>query len=226
MNPFKMAAMVALFAVGAAQAQTSQTNLVQNLSIQLSAVEQAGPVAVPLSDRIWEQRPGNPFPPLISVAVTVDTRQIIQSLGAATTNTFSSGSKLFFITPMDGSTPFIQVRDGSATVDVTKFFSLQTMSEVIRNSSIRQNSTRVTETDSSIRQLALRNSSGYPALAVQFVVSGFATVTSTSPDGIAFQPRDTFINASGTGTNSGQYLVLHGFIRLFGTRLEVVTTGG
>jgi hypothetical protein len=253
MKELKLAAMATLLTVLAAQAQTSQTNVVQNLSIQLSGVEQVTPVAVPQIVPGSVHTNGGPILLLPSAAaVRVDTRQVIQALGLATSNTFSSTGRLVVVTPLGGGVSSIQVRDGSNTVDVTGFFLHQQLSNVVSNSFPKWKFGNVTETEFSIQEFALQDSSGHPALGLHFNISGFATETTgnichvqllpilppthagksclgtgaSSNIGNGVQHSDLNINGSGTGDRNGSLLILQGFINVFGNTLEVVATGG
>jgi hypothetical protein len=103
MNIVKLAAMAALISLGVSQARADQTNVVQNIGIQFRGVQPGGPVT-------------NQFTVTTGIApAKIDTRQVIQALGAGTANTFSGRARLVLVTPLGGGFSSIQVRDVNTT---------------------------------------------------------------------------------------------------------------
>src|ERR1017187_10574877 len=85
-----MAAMAALISLGVPQAHALQTNVVQGLSILLGGVQPGGPV----TNRSSITRG--------IASARIETRQVIQALGAATVKTFSQQARLVIVTPLGG----------------------------------------------------------------------------------------------------------------------------
>src|SRR6476646_6605867 len=103
----KLSALAALFVVAAVRTNADTTNLVQDVSVQLTGFSQ-----------------GAPRTNSTTITVGVDTTSIgnarvIAALGASTGNAFSTGARLVSVTPVAGGDSSVQVRDGSNTVDVT-----------------------------------------------------------------------------------------------------------
>ena len=208
----RLAAMATLLSAAVVQAQTYQTNLVQNLGIQIFGVKQGG-----------TSTNGNLVFTSADMA-RVDTRQVIQALAAATANSFSSTGRLVLVTPLGGGNAAVQVRDGSTTVDVTSFFLLQPLSGSVTGSLLNTRTGRSVRTVYSIQRFALQDSDGFPALMLHFDVNGMAAQTSTinvngGPGG------DLNSNVAGTGDRNGNLLVLQGSINAFGHTVEVVLSG-
>jgi len=203
----KAALMSVLLSLGIPQARADQTNVVQNLSIQLWGVQPGGSV----TNR-------NVVTTGIGPAV-VSNRQIIQALGTATGNSFSPPARLVIVTPYGGGDSLVQVRDGSKQVDVTGFFSHQQLSAVLSGSQSNMKSHGVVSLDYSIQRFALHDVAGLPGLGLHFDMSGFTSETSANrPDGVG----DLQIDCAGSGDAGGNLLILHGDVEVRGDRLEVV----
>jgi len=215
MKTLKIAVLAGVVMVGVIQAQAgTQTNLVQNLSVQLFGVSQGGSFS------------GGGITGTNVNSVRVDTRQVIQALGTATFNTFSSfGSRLVVVTPVDGSSESrIQVRDGTnAPVDVTDFFNFQEVSDAVNGSVASTRPARSTTVSYVISRCVLQDANG-STLPLHFDVNGFTTINSSTG---FFGPQGptTDANVSGAGDRNGKLLILQGSIEIFGRQLEVVTTG-
>jgi hypothetical protein len=209
MKALKLAALTALLAtLSVAHSFADQTNLVQNLQIQLLGVSQGG---------TWS----NSNVTVTSANFTgVDTRRVIAALGAATGNSFGRGSALVLVTPLDGSPVLVQVRDGATSVDVTGFFVKEQLSDSVESSVHTRRNGRSFATVYNIQRLALQDSAGYPALNLHFDVRGFAVQNS------AGQGSYLTINASGSGDRNGNLLILQGNINVRGGTIEVVPSGG
>lgn len=201
-------ALLALALAWAGQVHAQNTNLVQNLSIQLFGYAQGG----------VSKFPGTVVTNLN--AVRVDTRQVIQALATATANSFSSTSKLVVVTPLGGGAPSVQVRDGSQNpVDVSQFFVLETTSGSVNGSVVSTKSGRGTGVSYEVIHVALQDAWG-TSLNLHFDVSGIATSTSNiSPTDPQLPQIDA--NVSGAGDRNGNLLILQGSIDIFGRTLEV-----
>jgi len=193
--------MAALLVLGA-QAYADQTNVVQNLNIRLTGLEQGRTI-----DNFRYQAT------LVDV-VRVDTRRVIEALGAATGNTFVFGSKLVVVTPANGSASRIEVRDGTNKVDVTTFFAHTDLSDAVHSSLLDKRNGRFSSTMYNIQHFALRDSS--VPINLHFEVSGFA-VEEVNPWGTRLE-----IEASGAGDRNGDLLILRGSISVGSGQSEVV----
>jgi len=209
MKAVKTAALAAALLLAAARSQADQTNLVQNLGIQLMGVMQG---------RTFTN--GN-FVVTSARYVPVDSRRIIAALGNATANTFSPTSRLAVVTPLAGGFASIQVRDGATAVDVTGFFVHENLSDIVHSAYSTGRGHRSVSTDYNLQRLALQDSGG-SSLSLHFDVRGFATDTSfgDAPGGVLD------IRASGTGDREGSLLILQGDIVVRGQTLEVVSDSG
>jgi len=203
-----------LLALGAAQAQAQPTtNVVQTINIQLFGIEQGRTVTN-----------GGVVSKAVDV-VRVDSRRVIQELGRSTQNSFSAFARLVLVTPLGGGAPAIQVRSGTAVVDVTDFFVLQPLSDSVESSQKNLRRGIIVETDYFIQRIALQNSGAFPALGLHFDVNGFATQVAVtganSPLGAGLD-----VGVSGSGDRNGSLLILQGSIGVFGHALEVVEDDG
>ena len=205
-------AVVALAAVAQVQA-AQQTNVVQNLSIQLFGVSQGGSFSF-----------GGTSGTNVN-SVRVDTRQVIQALANATANSFSSTSRLVVVTPIDGGDSRIQVRDGSnPPVDVTDFLIFQELSGSVDGSVTTTRPPRTTTVSYVIARFALQDADGQ-TLPLHFDVNGFTTINSSTGGFGGRQGSSTDANVSGSGDRKGNLLILQGSVDIFGRSLEVVETG-
>jgi hypothetical protein len=210
MKAAKLAILTAIMTLAVARSYADQTNLVQNLSIQLLGVAQGRSVtngSYVMSTANW---------------VSVDTRRVIAALGAATLNTFSPTSRLAVITPLEGGFSSIQVRDGNLQVDVTGFFAQEQLSDTIRSAYFNRRPPRAVTVDYSIQRLTLQDSEGSAPLTLHFDVRGFAVETSSNRG----PGSELNVNASGAGDRNGNLLILQGSITVRGGTLEVIPGGG
>jgi hypothetical protein len=208
MNTFKRAVLAVIALVCASQVHAQTTNLVQELGIQLFGFSQGGVTHF-----------GSTVETNVNI-VRVDTRQIIQALGVATLNSFSSTSKLVVVSPLDGGTPSVQVRDGNKTpVDVTDFVVLQAVTGSINNSVFNTKTGRGSIVSYEIARFALQDADGV-TLNLHFDVSGIATSNSTTP---MFGPQNSTVdaNVSGGGDSKGNLIIFQGSVSIFGRTLEV-----
>gem|GEM_PF-7089180 len=191
----------------AASVRADQTNLVQNVGLQLYGIQQG--TNTTRNNTVMNN----------VVIVPLETRRVIQALAVASGNTFSSTSKLVMVTALGNGAQSFQVRDGATTVDVSSYLSLQQTSGSVQASFTKRNGGTL-QTTYSINRLVLRDGGGLVALPFHFDVSGFASETSQNG-----MPGDEFVGADGVGDAGGNLMILQGSIRLFGHTLEVVAGG-
>lgn len=210
MKALKLTTLTIFFGLAVAQSYADQTNVVQNVSIQLFGVRQGGTYT------------NRGFVITSADVARVDARRVIAALGAATMNSFSSTSRLVVVTPLGGGASSFQVRDGGNAVDVTGFFTYEQLSDSVQDSFLNTRTGRSFSTDYSIQRLALHDAEGCPALTLSFDVRGFATVSSTNGG----QSSEVRIEAAGTGNRGEDLLIIQGTINVRGRMLEIVPDGG
>jgi hypothetical protein len=210
MKVLRLAAFAALITVAVAPSYGDQTNVVQDLGIQLWGLTQGGTYT------------NRNFVVTSVDTVRVNTRRVIEALAAATGSSLSSTSKLVVVTPLGGGAASIQIRDGSTTVDVTGFFAFESLSGSVESSTLNTRTRRSLTTDYSIQRLALQDNGNSPALTVHFDVRGVATENSMNGG----QTSNLDIEASGAGDRNGNLLIIQGNISIYGGTLEVVPGGG
>jgi hypothetical protein len=203
----KLLTFITLLALGAVQARADQSNLVQDLSIQITGLKQGGTTTNRNSIAT-----GVDF-------VAVGTRQVIDALGAAVGSSFSRSARLVMVTPLAGGYPTFQVRDGNNMVEVSSFFTYE-QSDSVGTSVVNLRTGRATSSQYNIQRLALTDPGNFTPLTLHFDLRGLATGTSTSP---ANYPGDneTDIDATGAGDRNGNLLILQGTIRIRGNTIEV-----
>jgi hypothetical protein len=204
MKTSKLAAIAAVFALAIAQSPADQTNLVQNLRIQLFGLSQGatstnGNIVVTAAN-----------------SVAIDTRRVIAALAASTGNSFSITSRLVVVTPLGGGPAAVQVRDGSNVVDVSSFLIDQSLSGSVESSFLNKRTGRSFGFSYSVLRFALQDSQGLPPLSLHFDVSGVAVDSSFGQGG------NTSVNVSGAGDRNGALVIFQGSIELRGQTLEVV----
>jgi len=211
MKTLKLAVLAVASLIGVAQVRAQQTNVVQNLGIQLYGVSQGGSFSN-----------GTAVGTNVNF-VRIDTRQVIQALAAASFNTFSSTSRLVVVTPLGGGAPRIQVRDGSKTpFDVTDYFNFQALTDPVNGSVTSTRNGRGTSVSYEIARFALQDADGR-TLSLHFDVNGFTTTDSSSVGFFGSQGPNTDANVSGAGDRNGGLLILQGSINIYGRTLEVVS---
>ena len=216
MKTLKLAVLAVVSLAVAWQVQAQQTNLVQNFSIQLFGFSQGG---------------SNGFGNVVSTNVNfvqVNTRQVIQALAAANSDTFSSTAKLVVVTPLNGGSLRVQVRDGNnQPVDVTDFFDIEALSDSVVGSISNTKTGRGSSVTYEIGRFALQDAHG-ETLSLHFNVDGLVTGNSSSPIFGPGGPQNPTIdaNVAGSGDRNGNLLILQGSIEIFGRTLEVESGGG
>jgi len=189
-------------------AWADQTNLVQELSIQLNGIKQ-GPTTTVRNQVITS---------LDSARVT--TRQVVEALGTATGNTFSQSARLLVVTPLAGGYSSVVIRDGGNSVDVSSFFTHTQQGGEVTSSVLNLRSNRGVTNAYGIQRFALADSPWLGAVGMHFDVSGIAVDTSTTD---ASAPgSETNADVVGSGDRGGTTLILQGTIRIRGHALEVV----
>lgn len=201
-----LTAIVGLFTM-ASQAQGFQTNLVQTLHIQLFGLQQGGTTTN-----------GNHVITSVNVT-TVGSGDVINALGAATGNSFSTGATLVVVTPLPNGTPGVQVQDGTNFVDVSSFFAFQPLSGSVESSVANTRTGRTDSTGYSIEQFVLQD--GIAPLNLHFNVNGVAVEDFF--DNPAFgNSGELKVSVSGSGDKSGNLLILQGSIRIRGHTLQLI----
>jgi hypothetical protein len=218
---FGIIPIAALILAGAAQnmlAQT-QTDEVLVLNIQLNAVSQ-GPTTT--------NRAG-----VVSTSVQVrriTSRDIIQVLGAATGNSFSTNAHLVLLTPTnDLDTWTVQIRDGNNQLDVSGFITHQSGALEVGSSSFNPRTGNASGADYGVDTFTLHDQGGFPSLTEHFSVSG---LTITSSRGVVRrgqvvgQVDRIDAQVSGGGDNNGNAVVIQGSVHAVGNSTEVITIDG
>ncbi len=206
---FKLTSLSILLAAACLPVMADQTNVVQDLTINLSGLGQGQSVTN-----------GN----VVTTHTTpqhIRTADVIEALGTATGSSFSTTAKLVVITPLGGGTSSIAVRDGTTSVDVTAFFVDEQTSGSVGSSQLNLKTGRNSTTDYSIQHLALVDAQGVTPLTLHFDVRGIAVETSLSTATQAGRSQlDAYV--SGAGDIGGKVVILEGRIRVQGYTLEVV----
>ena len=179
------------------------TNLVQNIGIKVIVYSEGD---VTTNGTVATK-------PVIKQIKT--TKDIIQLLGDATTNTFSASAKLQLITSLTfGGDPTILVVDGTNQVNVTGFFSYDDTSfDHIEGGTLNTVSGVEKGIDYSFIRFRLRDD-GATTIKVHFDTDGFATTKSSSlvkNGAIIGDAHQTTANLAGGGevSDSGE---LHSII--------------
>jgi hypothetical protein len=154
--------------VAATQAFGAQTNLVQNINLKLTVYTEG--------DTTTNSTTINT--PVVKMNRT--TQDIIQLLGEALTNSFSTSAKLQLVSPLDDGESKIVVQDGTNQTDVTEFFSYdEESSDSVHGRQITIGTGAVKGIEYSIIEFSLHDN-GPLKLNAHFNVTGLATVKSAS----------------------------------------------
>src|SRR6266850_7681287 len=190
----------ALLAAGVIQARAQTTNVLLNVNIALSGVEQTDSET--------------------TTRVHIGTKDVIAAIGAATTNTFSPRARLLVLANSGGGPGFI-IRDGNPTNDFAVPGGMLTVANVRSVGTTRTNATGViTGAETSIDRFALDT----PTLA--FDVQGY-TILNTSNRGAGrnllddTSPVSVNSKVNGVGTRAGLDNVLQGIISASGRKIEI-----
>lgn len=209
----KLTAIAALFTLAALRTNADTTNLVQNISIQLTGFRQGAP-----------QTNRN----IVTVGVDdsrVGNAGVIAALGAATGNSFSTSARLVSVTPLPDGYSSIQIRDGGNTVDVTAFFGHEQFGDSLHTSITDLRSGRSAGSDYSVQRFTLHDVGGYPPLILHFDVQGLAQDSDSSNAAGSSPGSDLGVSVLGTGDRNGGFLILQGSINVTGHATEVVPDG-
>jgi len=206
----KVTVLAALLAFTTAQIKADQTNLVQEFNIQLTGVSQ-GATSTTRNVTVTQVN-----------AARVDTRDVINALGAATGNSFSRAAKLLVITALPQGWVSVVVQDGTTRVDVSWFFLLEQESGQVSSSTVNLRTGRGSSTSYGIERFALSDAGGYPGLSVHFDVQGIATDQTNTENAPS---RQVTADVAGAGDRAGNLVILQGTIRIHGFSLEVVADG-
>jgi len=200
------AAAAAFLTLAALPTKADHTNLVQTINIRLSGITQG------------ETRTNGNIVTTSANGVRVNTGSVIDALGAALGASFPDDAQLVAVTTLPDGPSSIFVRDANSSVDVTSFFSHETLSSAVTTSVVNIRTGRALETDYSIQRFALHNADGQ-TIGLHFDVQGIATENLSN----AGTPRsDLSADVSGAGDRNGQVLILQGSITVRGRTLEVV----
>jgi hypothetical protein len=212
MKILQLGVLAAALAVTTLQSRADQTNLVENIQIQLLALKQGDTVS-------------NRNQLFTGVdTVRVNTRHVIQALGTSIGMTFSNTSRLVFITPLNGELAQVEVRDGDVHTDVTGFFILEQIGDSVTSSILNTRTGRSAQVKYNIQRFALTDMDGFGSLGTHFDVRGFGTDASTDP--LRRGLGNTFqIDVAGNGDHNGEVLVIQGSILFHAPSLEVVPDG-
>jgi hypothetical protein len=214
-SPLKIIAALALISFAAATARADQTNLVQNLNIQLVGLKQGPSVTN-----------GN-IVTTSTQSARVNTSDVINALETAVGTTFSREARLVAVTPLDGGFSSIEVRDGTNKTDVSPFFAHEQIGGSVGAGVLNTRTGRVSSSDFSVQEFVLRDNDFYPSLPIHFDVRGIAVESSSNAPSHG-PGSELSADVTGTGDRNGDFLILTGTVTLRGHTLEITTgwTGG
>lgn len=210
----KLTAMAALFTVAALRCNADTTNLVQDISIQLTGFRQGA-----------TQTNGNSVSTGVDSA-RVGTDGVVAALGAATGNSFSRFARLVSVTSLSDGSSSVQIRDGGNSVDVTAFFGHEQFGDTLLTGSTNLRNGRSSEADFSVQRFTLHDVGGYSPLTLHFDVQGITEVDDSANGGVSSPGSNLTGNVVGTGDRNGRFMILEGSVSLQGHRTEVVPDGG
>lgn len=194
----------------AASARGDQTNLVQNIDIDLFGLKQGRTVTN-----------GNVITANAAQA-HIGTGNVINALGTATGFTFSRNARLVLINPLTPGLPSsVAVRDGSDSVDVTDFVYISQTGPTVESSVWNTRTGKYISTDYSLRRFILQDA-WFSGVSMHFDVSGLAVRDESNFGG---QRSDSLAGVSGVGNRNDDQLLLQGSVRIRGNNLEVVPDG-
>ncbi len=211
-NILKLAAFsAAIMIAGMAQINAATTNLVQNISFELTFYQQ-GTTNHPSADKT-------------TVTVNkfrVTTKDIIAAIGAATSNNFSANAKLVFVKDATSSNAvsYVEIRDGTNSPVVVSNFVHTTYGLTVNSSSFNSATGIGTGESESILNLTVTNA----ALTASLKLSGFATTKHASIKDknvvIGVDTVDADLAGTAVGTN-GVPAVVNGTLFIDGKTLKV-----
>lgn len=211
MKTLKPATLIALLTAATVTAYADQTNLVENIQINLVGLLQGGTTT-------------NRNTVTTSVNTTsLGNRQVIQALAAATGRTFSQNSRLVLITPLGGGDSSVEVRSGNIHVDVGGFFSLQTVSAAMTSSVTNTRNGNSSSVTYSIQHFVMQDSPFGQTVNTHFDLNGLGADFSANHS-IPGPDNNLNMDVAGIGDRNGTPLVIQGSISISGQTLEVVAT--
>jgi hypothetical protein len=210
----KLTAIAALFTMAALRSNAETTNLVQDISIQLTGYQQGA-----------TQINGNSVNTRVDSS-RVGTAGVIVALGASTGNSFSTAARLVAVTSLSDGSSSIQVRDGDNSVDVTAFFSHEQSGDTLQSSVTNLKNGHSSESDFSVQRFTLHDVGGYQPLTLHFDVQGIIQVDDSSNNGLSSPGSNLTGNVVGTGDRNGVFMILQGVISIRGHDTEVVPDNG
>jgi hypothetical protein len=145
-----------------------QTNVVQNINIVLTAYSQGDTVTngAVISRPVFKVKKTN--------------KDIILALGTATTNIFSTKSKLILVTGLVDTNSTVYVVDGTNRIDVSSFFSYDSSGSTdIQSYQTNMVNHLEKSTDYTVAQFAMQDADGM-ILPGHFQAVGLSTVTAAS----------------------------------------------
>lgn len=221
----KSCVLTLLLLVSAAGAQAAHTNLVQNLTFKLTAWSQGSTVTN-----------GN-LVTVSAITQSIITKDIIDWLGLATTNSFTNAQLLMvndFGEPATKSVVIVRSRipltkKSAITndVDVSDFFASVTYAATVNNYSYNNTNNAVNPgTYYGYWGFYLLSDTNHPALPVTFQVSGLGVDSAVNLVGKkkqVFGVVDQFsiTNAAGIGQVNGHPFIIAGNISITGKTLEI-----
>jgi hypothetical protein len=213
----------------AATAASWPSNFVQNISVQFRVVIPGVTASNGLSATVNK--------------LSIDTKQTIQAIGLATTNTFSSEAQLvgveriyyyytnIVVTTNKGKVmtnnyvygspgyPAFQIRDGKKVVDVTKFITFTTLSTSYPTSFIKNPQGGYPSYKSySIQSIAISNA--FLTLSGQAFVETDVVNVTVAPGVVVWATDDYWTSFTGTAASSEGSGVLQGVLTGTYLRLE------
>ena len=203
---------VGLALCGTAPLFGAQTNLVQTLQINLTAYTQAsvttnGTVISSTAD-----------------STKIQSSDVIQWIGAATSASFSPKAQLLFVKPLPDGDSSIVVRDGTNSVDVSQFFSHEVSDPRITQGKFDTSTGVGVGREHSLQSFGVSDSSA-GTLASHFEVSGLARATFVGvvSKGVALGSAYSFVaDVAGNGDLNGTPAIVAGTISGLGKKIEVL----
>jgi hypothetical protein len=212
----KKTSLFAAFLVFASVAplQAAQTNLVQSLRFNLSALFQGPPVT-------------NQNVVTYSVIPRkITTTEIIQSVGASLGSSFTAYAKLLLVRQLPEGNPRVMIQDNGQRVDVTGYFSLDKDDvRVVKGiSDVTLTVERGVEYGN--WSFRLRDDGSHPDLNMHFRVRGytqtkFRTITD-SYDTIVGEAEELISTVAGTADLNDREAPVRGTVAVVGRTVEVL----
>ena len=206
---FKLLTVAALLTAGALRSEAQTTNLVQTMTLTLTAFTEGTPATNGAVVNVPIQK------------VKGNTRNIITALGNATSNTFSTKAKLVLITPLAGGGSSIFVRDGTTVVDVSSFISHEQSDDAVEGGQFNTNNGVFKTTAYRMHRFVLEDTGG---LDLDFDLRGMATEKSSSIQAhgsIIGESRTLSANLSGEVHIDGKLAIVQGVLTIGPASVEI-----